>query len=60
MSDWISVEDQLPPTEEHILVFDDGVGTAFFLAKDLSAIQSKSPSWSQLTHWMPLPEPPKE
>ena len=56
---WISVKDELPPEGEHILVYDDGVGTGFFLPRDLSAIASGDPAWSKLTHWQPLPEPPE-
>lgn len=56
---WISVEDKMPPANEHIIVFDDGVGTAFFLEKDLICIATGSPFWDSLTHWMPLPSPPE-
>jgi len=55
---WIAVTDRLPPTNEHIIVYDDGVGTAFFLSKDISAIASGHPSWHELTHWMSLPDAP--
>lgn len=68
MNNWISVKDELPSTEacgvESVMVLvctvDDIVTTAFM--KDIK----NSRSWTDaqricefdVTHWMPLPEPP--
>ena len=52
---WISVEERLPEKNGKTLVYDlrFGIGSAFFCYD----------SWDDMdnvTHWMPLPEPPKE
>ena len=58
MNDWIAVVDELPPVEEHILVFDGGVGTAFFKARHVEQIAASDRPWRSLTHWMRFPGPP--
>lgn len=60
MSEWISVKDQLPRPGQEVLAFDDGI-------LRVQAISSNG-TWHPYlngrncnpTHWMPLPEPPKE
>ena len=61
---WISVEDRLPEEGDEVLVYFDGV-----IAKSeiiMFDMITKYPMWSYTgaggdpTHWMPLPEPPKE
>jgi hypothetical protein len=55
---WIPVTERLPEPGQEVIVFSGGVveGTVFayhFWNKDFQ-------SWQHITHWMPLPEPPKE
>ena len=51
MSEWISVQDQLPEKHERVLIFDieDGMLVSCLLGKP----------WKEATHWMPLPSPPQ-
>ena len=49
VQEWISVEDRLPEEGEHILVcYIDGW-----------ICDQHAPIDNGITHWMPLPEPPK-
>lgn len=68
MSEWISVKDKMPPRDTDVLVFiwggcsvgrfdkgPDGLETRwefedYYLYKD---------EMNAVTHWMPLPEPPR-
>lgn len=50
--EWISVEDKLPYDGERVLVFRKG----FFQQLILWDYCDKE----TYTHWMPLPEPPKD
>lgn len=55
---WISVEERLPEATQTVLVTD---GTNVFLSftvNDYGTLDFYSP-WN-ITHWMPLPAPPKE
>ena len=59
MSEWISVKDKLPPTAGHYLVIADWMGViekGEFNGKDKWHIHNHL---FDVTHWMPLPEPPK-
>jgi hypothetical protein len=65
MPRWISVEEQLPEYGERVLVF--GGFTRYVAYYDKNRYGGES--WHKLnskshycnpTHWMPLPEPPKE
>lgn len=55
---WISVKDRLPEHEDDYLVcFDDGFIAITFYKKNGWELWADS---GDVTHWMPLPEPPKE
>ena len=59
VQEWISVDDRLPDDDEVVIICTDKnfvyagelIGDTWFLDND---------SWTAtVTHWMPLPEPPK-
>lgn len=60
---WISVEERLPEDDGHVLIYSLGGGVAEGI---YSKIYKKwvQYRWSvfepEVTHWMPLPMPPKE
>lgn len=72
MAEWISVEERLPAKAEDVLVIVNGkpkanitfVGAIEFAAyaKGEGWIVDAYPEWAdaEITHWMPLPEPPGE
>jgi hypothetical protein len=66
MSEWISVEDRLPESGEKILVWCSVKGSwfsGFFTKYDdfvIWAIYEGSAISSNVTHWMPPPEPPSK
>ena len=51
--EWISTKDRLPELEKEVLVYDSFGNMYIGLITD---------GWKGLyvTHWMPLPEPPKD
>ena len=59
MSEWISVQDKLPEEDSLILAYMEGFGGV----KRVDVIRF-DPRYSTVsrtvTHWMPLPKPPKE
>ena len=70
--EWISVKDKLPPNGDKlvlIVVNGKGKNLTFRNAVEIANYTSKD-GWiletfpelenMQVTHWMPLPEPPKE
>ena len=65
--DWISVKDELPRTGRSVLVYvrrDDGVDTwyrtiAWMGQKNWDSCDPYFYAKDTITHWMPLPEPPK-
>ena len=68
MSEWISVKDRLPKPDESIMLcaFGKSVGEGTYQGHDgyhnvwkMYAVCGTY--WDdEITHWMPLPEPPKE
>ena len=59
VQEWISVKDRLPKEDEIVIICTDKnfiyagelIGDTWFLDND---------SWTEtVTHWMPLPQPPK-
>lgn len=73
MSEWISVEDRLPETEDMFIVYPStkyfGIFADFWPHSDFkehkkNTFENQSDDGvvfqNYATHWMPLPEPPKE
>lgn len=69
MPSWISVEERLPETETWVLCWyvdidGDKWHTVGKLLKDgiwvVDIYETDEPEYYTVTHWMPLPEPPKE
>lgn len=72
MSEWISVKERLPSDERSVLAYygfgRDGVpdsdmmfmGTLSYFCFDPEPHWQHAGHGVAVTHWMPLPEPPKE
>ena len=71
MSDWISVKDRLPEDERNVLAYygydhgDGNLGMRFMAVLTYFAFDQQprfqfESTGLKVTHWMPLPEPPKE
>ncbi|MCB7128181.1 MAG: DUF551 domain-containing protein [Candidatus Brocadiales bacterium] len=64
MTEWISVEERLPKKYKNVLIFVDfrlrggswHMNTASYIEE---WVHGNDPT-PGVTHWMPLPEPPKE
>ena len=58
---WISVEERLPEEDVTVLVYRDGCcGVARLLDAEPEIMWTYTGFGGDPTHWMPLPEPPKE
>lgn len=60
MTKWISVKDELPAINKNVLInsLQDGVTVGYY---DSRVWFNISEVWAvEATHWMPLPEPPKQ
>lgn len=72
MMGWISVKDRLPPDCESVMIWSKGMTPiTAWLAYDKGEVpryyqindwdeSDQILSLKDITHWMPLPEPPKE
>ncbi len=70
--EWISVDEKLPEEWEEVLAWDgENVRQGYYTMDidwDDDAKQAETPRWTyydgmlweNVTHWMPLPQPPKE
>ena len=70
--DWISVEDRLPEDDGDVLAIVSGYPTPNITLEDVMVVATfcgeegwyigEYPDWDDpiITHWMPLPEPPRE
>lgn len=64
MMDWISVKDRLPEIYERVIYYVPGWGIYYGNRQEddtWDAPDVFGPPWlsESVTHWMPLPEPPK-
>lgn len=68
MAEWISVKDRLPDEHTTVLFYCGNLQKGFC---ELDVTKNRVTGWflswdgtrfspSEVTHWMPLPEPPKE
>ena len=69
---WISVKERLPDKKQNVLYFVDGYGVRLgrynytgvtgvvWFTTRLGGRAGSAGSTTAATHWMPLPEPPKE
>lgn len=63
MSKWIKVSDSLPPVRRVVLVClrgDIALAEIFLIGADGTPMWSYTGLGGTPTHWMPLPEAPKE
>lgn len=67
MSEWISVDDRLPEADGLFLVASRGAvlmdyydsAIARMYCSPIRGFERSEPDLGGVTHWMPLPEPPK-
>jgi len=58
---WISVEERLPEDEQWLLVWGHGQKIPTMMFRESGAwIDDQFEFHTTITHWMPLPAPPKE
>lgn len=65
MKDWISVHDRIPPLGEYVLIGSathDSVASARRVNSGMWMVASSNHPVinREVTHWMPLPDPPTE
>jgi hypothetical protein len=53
--EWISVKDRLPEMEGVYLTYGKFSGRTGYRCSHFSCVKF----WGQVTHWQPLPDPPK-
>lgn len=70
--EWISIKDRLPPINDKLLVFSERIGILMGINKDHifakdgiffhypGKLKFEKDKIENVSHWMPLPEPPKE
>ena len=64
--EWISVKDEMPEVHEEVLVYNKGgsspntIGVAWIEGSGMTSFDHAEGGYYDVTHWMPLPEPPKE
>jgi hypothetical protein len=60
-SNWISVKDRLPDKKGDYLIFNtDGIVWPYWYEPVNQWFDSLGFRTGSVTHWMPLPEPPRE
>lgn len=57
---WIPVTDRLPQDDEDVLVWVDGTHRDMAYRDEGVWYDEEHNHLKNITHWMPLPEPPKE
>jgi len=59
LSEWISIDNQLPKVAEDVIVFSEDkyqIDIGFLMNKKWYSDRGELPT---VTHWMPLPNPPE-
>lgn len=64
-NEWVSVEDRLPASGQNVIATNGSdVGEAWYASFSKSWCRNNGFEWDricgQVTHWMPLPAPPKK
>lgn len=60
-TDWIKVEDKLPNLSTFVIAYKkNGKVLGLYYSADKEFYYSQVDQTNQVTHWMPLPEPPKK
>lgn len=57
---WISVKERLPEHFSSVLVFGQSIRTCALYEDGIFYCDFRLPKHEDITHWMPLPEPPTE
>lgn len=62
MREWIKCSDQMPPEMDDVIVTDGGdIKMMWWNGKQWDSwVRRHDIDSDMVTHWMPLPEPPKE
>jgi hypothetical protein len=63
VNQWINVKDRLPATRKTVLIYDEYEGvSAGYYDSDYAKFRSIEDVYRScyVTHWQPLPEPPKD
>ena len=60
MTNWISVKDRLPKQKQDIIAWGNGSVQLVYCDKDKFYDVYELRIVLNITHWQPLPEPPKE
>jgi glucose-6-phosphate dehydrogenase assembly protein OpcA len=62
--EWISVSERMPATGQTVIVWARCLNCPLLRLYDDNLInyfaEMSGIGWDQITHWMPLPNPPKE
>ena len=59
-NEWVSVEERLPEEKQRVIVRCERVGTSVGWILWGNWMADIGPDAGKVTHWMPLPQPPKE
>ncbi|MBO5969283.1 MAG: DUF551 domain-containing protein [Clostridia bacterium] len=59
-SPWHRVEEKLPQSGEIVMIYDGAIGFGCHEKGVWEWIDTFESGPAEVTHWMPLPEPPKE
>jgi hypothetical protein len=57
--EWISVKDRLPKNHDSVLVVGNSIRSTALYENGIFYSDFKLPLSNEVTHWQPLPEPPK-
>lgn len=60
MNEWISVKDRLPVCGERVLITEGSAVFEAYLSISHKWVRAGIGWAESVTHWMPLPEPPKD